>query len=337
MSADEKIAVVTGGAGFIGSHMVDLLRSLGFNVRIIDNLTGGRATNIEHLADDSRVTFFETDIRDTEACRDILKGASYVFHFAGIGDLVPSIEKPLDYMSVNVQGTASILEATRDNPIERFVYAASSTCYGLADTPTREDHPTQPEHPYALSKFLGEQTVMHWSKVYDLPVNSVRIFNAFGLRSRTTGAYGAVMGVFIRQMLAGNPLTIVGDGTQRRDFLNVKDVVRGFWAVASKGKLGETYNLAAGNPQSVNHLAELIGGETVNIPKRPGEPDVTHADITKIQSDTGWAPVMTFEEGVAEILDHKNYWKDAPLWDAKSIAKATDAWFKALDKDKEAV
>ena len=334
MTEASKVAIVTGGAGFIGSHMVDLLRGEGVTVRIIDNLTGGRRANIEHLDDDPEVTFHELDIRDTSSCRKIMVGASYVFHFAGIGDLVPSIDKPLDYMSVNVQGTASILEAVRGNPLDRFIYAASSTCYGLAQTPTREDHPICPEHPYALSKNLGEQTVLHWSKVYGLPINSVRIFNAFGLRSRTTGAYGAVIGVFIRQMLAGKPLTIVGDGSQRRDFLNVKDVVRGFWSVATKGRPGEVYNLAAGNPQSVNRLAELIGGETVYIPKRPGEPDETHADISKIQSDTGWTPRMTFEEGVAEILARKEYWADAPLWDVDSIAQATDNWFKMLDKDR---
>src|SRR6185436_3818433 len=210
-------------------------------------------------------------------------GAKLVFHFAGIGDIVPSIERPLDYMSVNVQGTVQMLECARHAGVQKFVYAASSSCYGLAAVPTREDHPIAPQYPYALSKYQGEQACFHWHQVYGLPVNAIRIFNAYGTRSRTSGAYGAVFGVFLRQKLAGKPFTVVGDGTQKRDFLYATDVARAFWLAADTDLVNETFNLGAGNPQSVNRLVELLGGPVTYVPKRPGEPDCTWADISKIR------------------------------------------------------
>ena len=198
--------------------------------------------------------------------------------------------------------------------------------------PTREDHPIGPLYPYALSKFQGEQAAFHWHAVYRLPVNSVRIFNAYGTRSRTSGAYGAVFGVFLRQKLAGKPYTVVGDGTQSRDFLYVTDVASAFLAAAETPREGRVWNLGAGNPQSVNRLAELLGGEKVFIPKRPGEPDCTHADISRIVSDLGWRPTVSFEEGVSRIVANIDYWKDAPLWDPRSIATATKTWFEFMGR-----
>jgi UDP-glucose 4-epimerase len=200
MSA-RPIAVVTGGAGFIGSHMVDLLVARGFAVRVIDNMVGGRPENLAHHKSD--VTLETRDIRSYAPGDALFKGAKYVFHFAGIGDIVPSIERPMEYMSANVQGTVHMLECARAASGAKLVYAASSSCYGLAATPTREDHPIAPQYPYALSKYMGEQAVFHWHQVYRLPANSIRIFNAYGTRSRTSGAYGAVFGVFLRQKLAG--------------------------------------------------------------------------------------------------------------------------------------
>jgi UDP-glucose 4-epimerase len=169
-----------------------------------------------------------------------------------------------------------------------------------------------------------------------LPVNSVRIFNAYGTRSRTSGAYGAVFGVFLRQKLANAPLTIVGDGSQSRDFLYVTDVARAFLAAAETPITGQIWNLGAGNPQSVNYLAQLIGGPTITIPKRPGEPDCTFADITKIKRDLGWAPQVSFEDGVAKVLANIDYWRDAPLWNPDSIAQATAPWFKYLSRSDQA-
>jgi len=178
----KPIAVVTGAAGFIGSHTVDLLVSRGYAVRGIDNLYGGREANLKQHANNPDVSFEKRDIRAVTPDDRLMAGAKLVIHFAGIGDIVPSIEQPSEYMSANVQGTVAVLEASRHHGVSKFVYAASSSCYGLAKTPTREDHPIQPEYPYALSKNLGEQAVFHWGKVYRLPVNSIRIFNAYGTR-----------------------------------------------------------------------------------------------------------------------------------------------------------
>ena len=330
MTAPQPLAVVTGGAGFIGSHMVDLLVERGFRVHVIDNLVGGRAANLQHHGKNAGVVLDERDIRAVLPGDKLFTGARYVFHFAGIGDIVPSIEKPLEYMSANVQGTVHMLEAARHAGVQKFVYAASSSCYGLAQVPTKETDPVAPQYPYALSKYQGEQAVFHWHQVYRLPANSIRIFNAYGTRSRTSGAYGAVFGVFLRQKIAGKPFTVVGDGTQKRDFLYVTDVAAGFFAAADTAKTGEAWNVGAGNPQPVNRLVELLGGEAVHIPKRPGEPDCTWADISKIGRDLGWKPKVSFEDGVGRILANIDYWREAPLWTPETIATATKTWFDTL-------
>lgn len=331
----KKVAVVTGGAGFIGSHMVDLLLAKDFEVRIIDNLIGGREANLAQHANNSDLTFENRDIRTIKSKDLIFRDAQYVLHFAGIGDIVPSIEAPEEYMDVNVQGTIKVLEAARWNEASKFVYAASSSCYGIATTPTDEEHAIHPQYPYALSKYMGEQASFHWNEVYGLPVNSLRIFNAFGTRSRTSGAYGAVFGVFLRQVLANTPLTVVGDGNQRRDFLYVTDVARAFFAAAETKLSGQIWNLGAGSPKSILHLVELLGGTATFIPKRPGEPDCTHANIHKIRRDLNWLPKISFEEGVAKTLENINYWKEAPLWDSASIENATKKWFHYLGQDQK--
>ena len=327
-----ETVLVTGGAGFIGSHMVDLLLEHGFSVRIVDNLTGGRESNLAHLKGNPNLVLDTRDIRQLEAQDSLFSGVKYVFHFAGIGDIVPSIEQPTEYMSSNIMGTVHVLEGARHAGAEKFVYAASSSCYGLAKIPTTEDHPTNPEYPYALSKYLGEQSVFHWHRVYGMAANSVRIFNAYGPRVRTTGVYGAVFGVFLKQKLAGEPFTVVGDGTQRRDFIFVTDVARAFLAAAETDRAGEVYNVGAGDPQPVNRLVELLDGEVVYVPKRPGEPDCTWADITRIKSELGWAPLVSFEQGVARMMETIEDWRDAPLWNPETIEQATAAWFKYLQR-----
>ena len=324
------IAVVTGGAGFIGSHMVDALIERGFSVRAIDNLAGGRVENLAQHRNNPAVALEERDIRDFPQDDALFRGARYMFHFAGIGDIVPSIERPLEYMSTNVQGTVHMLECARHARVKKLLYAASSSCYGMATVPTREDHPIDPRYPYALSKYQGEQAALHWHLLYGLPVNSIRIFNAYGTRSRTSGAYGAVFGVFLRQKLASQPYTVVGDGSQTRDFTYVTDVAHAFLAAAETPRVGRVYNLGAGKPQSVNRLVELLGGEKIHIPKRPGEPDCTWADISRITSELDWRPRVSFEEGVRKILSEIDYWRKAPLWDPDSIAKATKTWFEYL-------
>jgi UDP-glucose 4-epimerase len=331
MTESKLMAVVTGGAGFIGSHMVDLLVREGFRVHVIDNLAGGNLRNLEQHRTNPDVVLEEKDIRSLSAGDVLFRGARYVFHFAGIGDIVPSIDHPLEYMSTNALGTVNVLECSRNAQAQKFVYAASSSCYGLAEElPTTESAPIQPQYPYALSKYQGEHAVLHWGQVYRLPVNSIRIFNAYGTRSRTTGAYGAVFGVFLAQKLADKPLTVVGDGTQKRDFVYVTDVARAFYAAAKTELVQRIYNVGGGNPQPVNHLADLLGGPRVYIPKRPGEPDCTWADITRISRDLGWAPQVSFDDGVKTMLENIDYWRDAPIWDASSIEAATKTWFACL-------
>lgn len=329
--SSKPIAVVTGGAGFIGSHMVDLLVDKGFRVHVVDNLAGGRILNLDRHQGNSDVVLEIRDIRTLGSDDRLFQNAQYVFHFAGIGDIVPSIDRPIDYMSTNVLGTVHVLEAARHARVRKFVYAASSSCYGIAtECPTTEEAPIQPQYPYALSKYQGEQAVLHWGEIYGLPVNSIRIFNAYGIRSRTTGAYGAVFGVFLAQKLASKPLTIVGDGTQTRDFIYVTDLARAFYAAAETDLTQRIYNAGAGNPQSVNHLADLLGGPRVHIPKRPGEPDCTWADITKIRTELGWTPSISFENGVKTMLENIDYWREAPVWDAPSIEAVTKNWFAFL-------
>lgn len=326
----KKIALVTGGAGFIGSHTVDILLNRGYEVRVIDNFSGGHEKNIQHASSHPDFRCERIDINTLSGSHPIFDSVDFVIHFAGIGDIVPSIERPLEYMNTNVMGTVRVLECAKQANVKKFVYAASSSCYGLADTPTKEDHPIQPQYPYALSKYQGEQAAFHWHKVYQLPVNAIRIFNAYGTRVRTTGAYGAVFGVFFKQKLAGKPFTVVGDGEQSRDFLYVTDVAEAFVRAAECEHVGQIWNLGAGNPQTINRLVELIGGEVTYIPKRPGEPDSTHADITKIVRDLDWQPQVSFEDGVRLMMASIDDWQDAPLWTRESISEATKTWFEYM-------
>lgn len=329
----ESTCLVTGAAGFIGSHLVDRLIADGYRVVGVDNLATGRRANLEHHARDERFVFHEIDVTDLDSMRRVMRGIDRVFHIAGIGDIVPSIESPLAYHRANVDGTIACLEAARDAGVARFLYAASSTCYGLATVyPTPEDHPIRPEHPYALSKYMGEELVLHWGRVYGMPVASLRLFNVFGPRSRTTGAYGAVFGVFLAQKLARKPFTIVGDGSQTRDFTYVTDVADAFVTMAESDLSGEAFNVGSGGTYSVNRLVGLLGGEATHVPKRPGEPDCTFADIAKIAGALGWKPKVRFEDGVARILKHIDNWRDAPLWTPDSIAEATKGWFRYLSK-----
>ncbi|MFH1037516.1 MAG: SDR family oxidoreductase [PVC group bacterium] len=324
-------SLVTGGAGFIGSHLVEALLKQGDDVTVLDNCSTGRRENLDQLEGRELIRFHEVDIADQSSIRDLFRGVDRVFHLAALADIVPSIQKPIAYHRSNVDGTISVLEASRAAGVKRFVYAASSSCYGIPDKyPTPETAPARPQYPYALTKYVGEQYVLHWGEVYNLPVVSLRFFNVYGPRSRTSGTYGAVFGIFLAQKLAEKPFTVVGDGTQTRDFTFVTDVVEACLAAAESGLEGEILNVAGGRPVSVNRLVELLGGDVLHIPKRPGEPDCTHADISKIRRLLGWEPKVAIEEGVAILLDHIDYWRQAPVWTPETIADATRDWFKYL-------
>ena len=327
---NRKIAMVTGGAGFVGSHMVDLLLSKNYKVIVVDNLTGGHKKNLRHHEDNPRLKFKKVDICKLSPNNGLFKNVDYVFHFAGIGDIVPSIENPKNYIMTNVIGTVNVLEASRFAKVKKFVYAASASCYGLTKNQVDEKYKISIQHPYALSKYLGEKAVFHWHKVYGLPVNSIRIFNAYGKRVRTTGAYGAVFGVFFKQKIKNKPLTIVGDGKQSRDFVYVTDVVKAFFAAAKTSRVGKIYNVGTGKPQTINYLANLIGGKKISIPNRPGEPRCSWANSNKIKKELNWKPKVSFDEGVAMMMAEIYKWQDAPLWTPNSIKKATKTWFKLL-------
>lgn len=330
--------VVTGGAGFIGSHLVDRLLADGRKVKVIDNFSTGRPENLEQHKDNPALAVVVGDICDEEMVNSVVEGAERVFHVAALADVVPSIQHPKKYFQSNVDGTFTMLQAAHKAGVKRFVYVASSSCYGIPDAyPTSEDAEIRPQYPYALTKYMGEELVMHWAQVYKLPACSVRFFNIYGPRARTSGSYGAVFGVFLAQMLADKPLTIVGDGTQTRDFVYVTDAVDSLVTVANGDKIGEIYNAGSKRPVSINEIAKLLGAkETVNIPKRPGEPDCTFADTARIERDYGWKSKVTIEEGVAEILRNIDYWRDAPVWTPESIGEATRDWFKYLGRDKAA-
>ena len=327
-------SLVTGGCGFIGSHMVDRLLAEGHEVIVIDNCSTGRMENLEHHRGNERLRIVQEDICNHEKIMPLFKGVDWVFHFAALADIVPSIQRPEDYFHSNVDGTFSVLQAAKAANVKRFLYTASSSCYGIPDKfPTDETADIRPEYPYALTKRLGEELALHWAKVYKLPVVSLCLFNVYGPRSRTSGTYGAVFGVFLGQKLAGKPYTIVGTGEQTRDFTYVTDIVDAFFTAARSDVAGERFNVGSEHTYSVNRLVELLGGkdaEVVHIPKRPGEPDCTWADTSKISRMLGWHPKVTLEEGVDHILDNIDYWRKAPVWTPETIQDATADWFKYL-------
>ena len=321
--------IVSGGAGFIGSHLSEALVNRGFDVTVIDNLSTGRNDNLIHL--NNLVNLIEADISIPGSWIKEFESTDWVFHLAALADIVPSIQNPDEYFKANVDGTFNVLQASRAAKVKRFIYSASSSCYGIPDSyPTSEDSEIRPQYPYALTKRMGEELVMHWSQIYKLPALSMRFFNVYGTRSRTSGTYGAVFGVFLAQKLANQPLTIVGDGTQTRDFTYVTDIVDALIAAALSDKSGEIYNVGSGKTISVNRLVELLGGTSINIPKRPGEPDCTFADIAKIKADLAWEPKIPIEIGVQKVLENIEYWRNAPVWTPSTISSATKDWFKYL-------
>jgi UDP-glucose 4-epimerase len=323
--------LVTGGAGFIGSHLTEQLLASGMRVTVVDTYSTGRRANLQHVVDDPNLKIYQADVSDGASIAPLFDGVDWVFHLAALADIVPSIQMPAQYHRSNVDGTFAVLEASRAAGVKRFIYAASSSCYGIPDEyPTPETAEARPQYPYALTKYVGEQYVMHWARLYKLPALSLRLFNVYGPRSRTSGTYGAVFGVFLAQKLAGKPFTVVSDGTQTRDFTFVTDVAEAFLQAARSDLVGEIMNVGSGHHYSVNRLVELLGGEKVHIPKRPGEPDCTFADIRKIKRLLGWSPRVSFEDGVATMLENIDYWREAPVWTVDGIRNATTDWFKYL-------
>ena len=324
--------LVTGGAGFIGSNLVDRLVKLGHQVIVLDNLSTGQLSNLFQVK--NKIEFVNVDIASSEnSIAQYFNDVDWVFHLAGFADIVPSIKNPYSYFQTNTMGTLNILEASKKIKIKKLIYAGSASCYGIPDKyPTNENSKIDPQYPYALTKFIGEQLTLHWSKVYNMPNVSLRFFNVYGPNSRTTGAYGAVFGVFLAQKLAGKPLTIVGDGNQTRDFIHVYDLVDATIEATKKGKYGQTYNVGSGKEIPVNLIANLIGGSKVRVPIRPGEPNRSLADISKIKGQFNWKPKIPINEGIKMLLKDISDWKEAPVWTPETIKEATKGWFKFLGK-----
>jgi UDP-glucose 4-epimerase len=326
--------IVTGGAGFIGSHLVDHLLGQGHAVTVLDNFSTGRRENLSQHVGNPLLRIEQIDLAGDRKLGAFFEDVHWVFHLAALADIVPSIQRPLAYYRANVDGTAAVVEAARLAGVRRFVYAASSSCYGIPDVfPTPETAEPRPQYPYALTKLLGEEIVLHWGQVYKLPVVSLRLFNVYGPRARTTGTYGAVFGVFLAQKLNGRPFTVVGDGSQTRDFTFVTDVVRAFVTAAQSDVRDDVFNVGSGSTHSINQLVELLGGPVVHVPKRPGEPDCTFAATSKIQARLGWKPEVTFPEGVARMLQSIEEWRSAPVWTPEAIGEATKDWFTFLSPE----
>jgi UDP-glucose 4-epimerase len=294
--------IVTGGAGFIGSHIVDALVGEGYEVHIVDNMSAGREENINPKA-----IFHNVDIQDGEKLVEIFKGAQYVFHEAAMPRVQYSIENPIETNDVNVNGLLNVLEACRSNKIKRLIFASSSAIYGEPDVlPTREDMPINPMSPYAAHKYIGEVYLKLYAKIYGLETVCLRYFNVYGLRMNPDGAYPLVIGYFMKLVSQGKPLSITGDGTQTRDFVNVKDVASANLLAMKSDKVGsgEVINIGGGERFSINHIAELIGGKIEYIAPRI-EPHDTESDITKAKELLNWKPSISLEEGIREIKNTK--------------------------------
>lgn len=321
--------IVTGGAGFIGSHLVDALVKEGYSVTVIDNLSTGKKSQVNKKA-----KFIKTDICDLKKIKPYFRGADKVFHLAARARIQPSIQNPVPTFESNVAGTLNVLLAARDAGVKRVIYSASSSSYGDQDTlPLHEEMSPRFKNPYALSKYIGEELCRLFSNLYGLETVSLRYFNVYGPRQLTSGAYATVVGIFLKQASLGQPLTIVGDGNIKRDFTHVSDVVRANLLAAKSSKVGngEAINIGTGRNYSINEVAAMIIRKTqptppiaqfaltssndvrailthavklkkaTYIPPRPGETRKTLANTTKARDLLGWKPSVTLEEGLAML------------------------------------
>ncbi|MDA9162029.1 GDP-mannose 4,6-dehydratase [Candidatus Pelagibacter ubique] len=322
--------LITGGAGFIGSHLVEELIKRNNEVVVIDNFSTGRKTNLDSIKS-KKLKIIKSDISKYIKIEKHFKNVDKVFHLAALADIVPSIEDPYSYFDSNVLGTLNVLRASLKYKIKKLVYSASSSCYGIPENyPTNEHSTIKPQYPYALTKWMGEELVLHWSKLYKLNCTSLRLFNVYGTKSRTSGTYGAMFGVFLAQKIYGKPFTIVGDGEQKRDFTYVSDVVQAFLKASKAKEPGKIFNVGSGETVSINKVVSYLKGKKVFIKKRPGEPDVTFADIKMIKNELKWSPKISIKQGIELLISNINYWKKAPVWTPKTIKKETKSWFKYL-------
>lgn len=292
--------LVTGGAGFIGSNLVDRLITDGHKVVVLDNLATGKKENVNSAAE-----FVYCDIGDYQSMAPHFQGVEAVFHVAALARIQPSIKNPLAANESNITGTLNVLWAAKENGVKKVVYSASSSVYGpqpAENFPLKENLQPFPGSPYALQKLAGELYCGLFSKLYGLPTVILRYFNVYGPRQIIEGAYAAVIGIFLKQAQEGKPMTITGTGEQRRDFTHISDVVEANILAWKKNfSPAEVFNIGKGENYSINEVASLIGGATINVPPRPGEYPMTLADNTKAKRLLGWQPKVSLEAGIKEL------------------------------------
>ena len=297
--------IVTGGAGFIGSHLTDALIREGYEVHVIDDLSTGKKENIHPKA-----VFHQASICDFKTIAPLFKGVAYVFHTAANARIQPSIIDPRSSNETNITGTLNVLVASRDAKVKKVIYSASSSAYGTQKhMPLREDMNPNPQSPYAIQKLVGEMYCKNFNSLYGLPTVSLRYFNVYGPRQLTEGAYATVIGIFFRELSAGRSMPIVQDGRiKRRDYTHVSDIVDGNMRAMKSKKVGkgEVINLGTRRNYSVVEVARLIGGPTLFIPKRLGEAKETLADNTRARRLLGWKPNVILTDGIRALKElHK--------------------------------
>jgi len=296
-----KNSVITGGAGFVGSNLVDRLVSIGHKVIVLDNFVSGKKSNLSHHSE-KNVKIIKIDISDKNLDK-YFKKADYIFHLAALAEIIPSFKDPNKYFKNNVIGTLNVLKAAKKVKIKKLIYAASSSCYGAPKKfPTSEKDKIDLKHPYAETKFIGEELVMRYASIFKMPNISFRFFNVYGPRLNVSGQYSAVIGNFLTQTKNRKPLTVVGDGKQTRDFIHVDDLTNAFIQVIKSKSVNKIYNLGSGKRTSINTIAKIFGGKKKFIPIRPGEPKNSVANIKKVKKEINWKPKISIEQGIKNLL-----------------------------------
>ncbi len=298
----KKKSIITGGAGFIGSNLTDYLVRIGHKVTVLDNFVSGKKSNLSHHRKQD-VKIIKIDISKSKKLDKYFKGVDYVFHFAALAQIIPSIKNPKKYFKNNVIGTLRVVEAAKKAKIKKFVYAASSSCYGNPKKlPTSEKDKIDLKNPYAATKFIGEEIIMRYASMFKMPNISLRFFNVYGPRLNISGQYSAVIGNFLLQTKNNKALTIVGNGKQTRDFIHVDDLINACVKVIKSKSINKIYNLGSGKKTSINTIAKIFNGKKKFIPNRPGEAKNSLADISKLKKDTKWKPAVSVQEGIKRLL-----------------------------------
>lgn len=296
-------SLVTGGAGFIGSNLVDRLLEMGHEVVVIDN---EHSDAHDQFYWNDKAQNYKYDIRNYENTRPLYNGVDYVFHIAAEARIQPAIENPIEAVSINSVGTVTVLQCAREAGVKRVMYSSTSSGYGMNESPNIETQPDDCLNPYSVSKVNGEKLCKMYTNLFNLPTVCFRYFNVYGERQPIRGQYAPVIGIFLRQRDAGEPLTIVGDGNQRRDFTHVSDVVTANIMAAISNveweMFGQVYNIGTGTNHSVNQIARMISDNKINIPPRIGEARVTLANIQKTKKTFGWEPKVKLDEWIKNYL-----------------------------------